>query len=102
MSRIDVMVVGAGHAALAYADRETGKPTATPPAPVFVNHRFYETVDHQLGHDIDGRLVAIVPPEGMKDYAEIWPDCADLVAALKKPLPSEKPPIEKKAAKKTR
>lgn len=45
-------------------------------------HRFFETADHQLGHEIDGDLRAVVPPEGMRDYAAAWPQCAELVGQL--------------------
>lgn len=82
MSNKSIVTVGPRHSAKAYVDRDTGKPTASPPAVMFANHRYFETDDHQLGHEIDGKLVATVPPEGMADYAEHWPDCKDLVAQL--------------------
>lgn len=52
----------------------------------FGRHRFYETADHQLAHDIEGVRRATVPPEGWDEYASQWgPECAEVVASLKNP-----------------
>lgn len=84
MSKLDVVTVGPLHSPRAYVDRETGKPTGVAPTVLFGTHRFFETDDHQLGHEIDGVLRATVPPDGMKEYAELWPDCKDLVGQLRR------------------
>jgi hypothetical protein len=54
-------------------------------------HDFYETPDHQLAHDIDGDRRATVPPDGWAAYAEVWNDCAPLVAALRTETTSPDP-----------
>lgn len=48
-------------------------------------HRFTRGADGQLEHWIDGDLRATVPPEGMRDYAQSWPQCAELVGQLLRP-----------------
>lgn len=82
---LDIVVIGPVFSPLAYVDRETGQATGPTPAVDFCTHRFFETADHQLGHEQDGRLRAIVPPEGWEDYAYFWPDCQPLVDALSTP-----------------
>lgn len=79
---LDIVIIGANASPAAYCDHETGKPVTTMPPIQFSAHRFYETVDHQLGHDIDGVPRAVIPPEGMRDYAACWPACAALVDQL--------------------
>lgn len=82
---LDIVTVGPNVSPAAYCDPETGKPVTSMPPVQFASHRFYETEDHQLGHDIDGVPRAVVPPEGMETYALYWPACAGLVAQLTRP-----------------
>lgn len=81
MSKIDRVGIGFSHSALAYAD-QNGAPVTAMPTPMLAHHHFFATPDGQLGHNIDGKLRAIVPPEGMAEYARLWPDCADLAKEL--------------------
>lgn len=82
--KLDIATIGANYSPAAYADPETGKPVSTPPQATLAAHRFYETDDHQLGHDIDGVQRAVIPPEGWADYALYWPACAGLVSQLQR------------------
>lgn len=79
---LDIVTIGANVSPAAYSDPETGKAVTTMPPAQLAAHRFYETEDHQLGHDIDDVQRAVVPPEGMKTYAMYWPACAALVDQL--------------------
>ena len=81
MSKLDRVGIGFSHSARAYADKN-GAPVTTMPLPQLAHHHFFATPDNQLGHSIDGKLRATVPPEGMEEYAKTWPDCADLASAL--------------------
>lgn len=76
----EARTIGADFAPAAYS------PDTSPASPVtIVTHRFYATDDGQLAHDMDGRRRATVPPEGWEAYAEQWPACAPVVAALQRP-----------------
>lgn len=55
-------------------------------------HTFQRGDDGQLEHYIDGELRAVVPPEGWEGYARDWPQCADLVAQLRRPV--QRSPLE--------
>jgi hypothetical protein len=80
MKNLDVVTVGFGHSAKAYAD-EKGAPVTHAPAPILSNHHFSISAGELL-HAIDGQVRARVPRGGMREYAESWPDCAALVKSL--------------------
>lgn len=50
--------------------------------PLVVHHTFDASPDGQLLHFINGYLRATVPPEGWKDYAEMYPEAQDIIDAL--------------------
>ena len=54
--------------------------------PMVAIHVFRDGADGQLEHLIDGKLRATVPPEGWNDYVREYPDAADVVSFLRKPL----------------
>lgn len=81
MSKIDRVGIGFSVSPDAYVNAD-GVPVATMPTPILAHHRFYRTDEGAMAHDIDGRLRAIVPPEGLEDYVRCWPAAAELAAAL--------------------
>lgn len=58
--------------------------------PVIADHRFFCTADGQLGHEIDGRHRATIPPQSFAAYAAEWPACKPVIAALKGPAKKKK------------
>ena len=46
--------------------------------PRVCQHDFIALPYGQLEHRMDGHVRATVPPEGLKAYADTWPDCAPL------------------------
>ena len=76
--------IGTSFSPAAYCDRETGRPVTTLPQPELATHVFEPTGDGCLRHSVNGRERAIVPPEGLDDYALTWPACADLARTLKR------------------
>lgn len=70
-----IATIAANLSALAY-----GNAPGLPVSLAF--HEFDRAPDGRLAHVIDGKLRALVPPEGMRDYAEAWPDCRPLVEQL--------------------
>lgn len=91
MSKVDRVGVGINYAPLAYCDQD-GKLVTELPSPQLATHRFSDE-GGQIAHYIDGRLRALVPPEGFDDYARLWPDCAELVVAMRPPAPVLPPPV---------
>lgn len=57
--------------------------TAPAEPPVVVQHEYLARDDGQLEHRMDGRLCAVVPPEGFDGYAEAWPDAAPVIDTLR-------------------
>lgn len=51
--------------------------------PLMVVSTFEASDDGQLRHYTDGRLRAVVPPEGWDSYVEEWPDAAAAVGELR-------------------
>jgi hypothetical protein len=91
MSKLSRIGYGLSVSPHAYTDQETGKLTALPPAAVVALHEFRPAADGHLEHSIDGVLRAIVPPEGLAEYAKAWPDAAELVRAITGPGKSADP-----------
>jgi hypothetical protein len=73
--------VGTSFSPLAYCDAN-GRPATIMPTPTLAVHHFEARADGQMEHHIDGRLRAIVPPEGLADYARYWPDCLAVARTL--------------------
>lgn len=51
--------------------------------PMMCVSEFTATDDGQLEHKTDGRVRAIVPPEGWDAYVAHWPDAAEIVGELR-------------------
>ena len=49
-----------------------------------VEHTFKTTDDGLLVHEINGSVRAIVPPEGFKGYAEVYPNCQPVIDSVTK------------------
>lgn len=102
----ELVTVGAAHSPKAYAD-EKGRPVTMAPLPELVNHHFSISDAGELVHAIEGRVRAVIPPEGMREYAELWPDSAPLVksflqtlrAVTGRPAPGAKPATASASAK---
>lgn len=58
------------------------RPPAPGVVPEFVTSEFVAHDGH-LEHYTEGRLRAVVPPEGLDAYAAQWPDCRPVVDELK-------------------
>ncbi|CAB4850632.1 MAG: hypothetical protein F2774_06770 [Actinobacteria bacterium] len=48
----------------------------------FVTHTFETDSSGALVHSTDGKLRAVVPPEGWKDYARQWPEAQPIIDQL--------------------
>lgn len=48
----------------------------------FAHHTFEETPDHQIAHLIDGKLCAVIPPEGWEGYCTDYPEMQDIIDAM--------------------
>jgi len=79
---VNVITVGVNFSPKAYQDAE-GRAVTVLPSPLLAVHEYAATADGRLLHRIEGRDRALVPPEGLDDYARLWPDCAPVVEALK-------------------
>lgn len=51
--------------------------------PIMCQSTFIAGDDGQLEHYTDGRLRAVVPPEGFDEYVALWPDAAVIVGELR-------------------
>lgn len=58
------------------------KGTMAAELPRVCQHDFIALPDGQLEHRMDGHVRATVPPEGLKAYADTWPDSAPVVKTL--------------------
>lgn len=72
---------GVAFSALAYCDAN-GRPVTTLPPAELASHVFEATADGCLLHTIDGFARALVPPEGIADYARCWPACEPVAREL--------------------
>lgn len=77
---LDLATIGFGHSPRAYTDAK-GKPVSAAPLAILANHHF-AIEGGELVHRIEGVERARVGPEGAREYAECWPDCAPLVKRL--------------------
>jgi hypothetical protein len=82
MDTLAAVVPGLAFSVRAYTDPHTGRLATVLPPLVMAVHEFVARDDGQLEHHIDGRLRAIVPPEGLRDYIEQWPACEPVARTL--------------------
>jgi hypothetical protein len=82
MNPLAIATIGATFSPFAYSDRDTGRTLTTVPTAQLASHEFLPLPDGRMAHVIDGRERAIVPPEGLAEYARAWPQCAALAKAL--------------------
>lgn len=54
------------------------------------NHTFEASPEGELVHYSDGRLRAVVPPEGFADYLEAWPMAQPIVDGITGKAPEQK------------
>lgn len=75
-SGLSIVTTGASASARVYGD------LSAMPSIGLCAHEFRPLPDGRLAHFMDGVLRAEVPPEGLRDYADAWPDCKPLADAL--------------------
>lgn len=96
MSKLDIVTVSTTFKPAAYQG-------GTMPAGLSLAvHCFRAAADGQLEHRIDDKHAAMIPPDGMADYALLWPECADLVRQLAPGVKLETALSKKKAAARRR
>lgn len=80
-----------------YAPLNGWKQVGSPDWALMSAHVFEATDAGELAHYTDGRLRAIVPPEGFAEYLALWPMAEPIVAQLTRKSPAPEAPADAQA-----